>query len=150
MKKVLIAVLIIFALILLSFCGDDEATAPDENAAQEAVTEEMQMPTDSTDNATEEATQKPTEYVTEIATQEPTEPPAELPTDAPTEPPTDAPTEPPTQAVEETTKKEVMVWIPSSGTKYHSRSGCSNMKNPSQVTLEKAQSWGYTPCKKCY
>ena len=43
-----------------------------------------------------------------------------------------------------------MVWIPKSGSKYHSYSGCSNMRNPSQVTLEKAQSLGYTPCKKCY
>ena len=42
-----------------------------------------------------------------------------------------------------------MVWIPNSGSKYHSRSGCSNMKNPRQVTLDKAISLGYTPCKKC-
>lgn len=42
------------------------------------------------------------------------------------------------------------VWIPKSGAKYHSNPNCSNMKNPSQVTLGEAQSWGYTPCKKCY
>lgn len=44
----------------------------------------------------------------------------------------------------------VMVWIPKTGTKYHSRSGCSNMKNPSQVTKEEAVRMGYEPCKKCY
>lgn len=43
-----------------------------------------------------------------------------------------------------------MVWIPQSGSKYHSRSGCSNMKNPSQVTQSEAESMGYEPCKKCY
>lgn len=43
-----------------------------------------------------------------------------------------------------------MVWIPKSGKKYHSSSSCSNMKNPSQVTIEQAQSLGYTPCSKCY
>lgn len=43
-----------------------------------------------------------------------------------------------------------MVWIPQSGSKYHSNSSCSNMKNPSQVTLDYAQSSGYEPCKKCY
>ena len=43
-----------------------------------------------------------------------------------------------------------MVWIPSSGSKYHSYSSCSNMKNPRQVTLEEAQSMGYTPCKRCH
>lgn len=45
---------------------------------------------------------------------------------------------------------QVMVWIPQSGKKYHSRAGCSNMKNPTQVTKEEAESRGYTPCKKCY
>jgi len=43
-----------------------------------------------------------------------------------------------------------MVWIPKTGSKYHNNSGCSNMKNPSQVTIEEAQRRGYEPCKKCY
>ncbi len=45
-----------------------------------------------------------------------------------------------------------MVWIAGSGegTKYHSRSGCSNMKNPVQISLADAQRMGYTPCKRCY
>ena len=43
-----------------------------------------------------------------------------------------------------------MVWISSSGTKYHRRSSCSNMKNPWQVTVEEAQAQGRQPCKKCY
>lgn len=45
---------------------------------------------------------------------------------------------------------EAMVWIPNSGKKYHSRKGCSNMKNPTQVTIDQAISMGYEPCKKCY
>lgn len=47
-------------------------------------------------------------------------------------------------------QQEVMVWISTTGSKYHSRASCSNMKNPSQVTLEQAQALGLTPCKKCY
>lgn len=43
-----------------------------------------------------------------------------------------------------------MVWIPVSGKKYHNNPSCSNMKNPSQVTIGQAQSSGYEPCKKCY
>lgn len=43
-----------------------------------------------------------------------------------------------------------MVWIPQSGKKYHSKSNCSNMKNPAQVTLEEAIHQGYDPCKRCY
>lgn len=42
------------------------------------------------------------------------------------------------------------VWIPQSGKKYHSHSSCSGMKNPSKVTVSKAESLGYTPCKKCW
>ena len=46
--------------------------------------------------------------------------------------------------------QEEMVWIPSSGSKYHSNSSCSGMKNPRQVTLSEAKSKGYTPCKRCH
>lgn len=42
-----------------------------------------------------------------------------------------------------------MVWLPKSGKKYHSHAGCSNMKNPRQVTREEAISKGFEPCKKC-
>lgn len=43
-----------------------------------------------------------------------------------------------------------MVWIPNSGSKYHSHAGCSNMKNPTQVTKEEAENRGFEPCKRCW
>ena len=43
-----------------------------------------------------------------------------------------------------------MVWIPKTGSKYHSNPNCSNMKNPTQITIEEAENRGYEPCKKCY
>ncbi len=43
-----------------------------------------------------------------------------------------------------------MVWIPESGKKYHNDPSCSNMNNPSKVSVGKAEKMGYTPCKKCY
>lgn len=44
-----------------------------------------------------------------------------------------------------------LVWIPTKGgKKYHSTSSCSNMDNPSHVTIETAIAKGFTPCKKCY
>lgn len=44
-----------------------------------------------------------------------------------------------------------MVWIPTKGgKKYHSNSGCSGMKGPQQVTVDRAYALGFTPCKKCY
>ncbi len=45
---------------------------------------------------------------------------------------------------------ERMVWIPTNGgTKYHTKSSCSNMKNPIQVTLSEAISMGFSACKRC-
>ena len=44
-----------------------------------------------------------------------------------------------------------LVWVPTNGgTKYHSRSGCSGMKNPMQVSVETAKANGYTPCARCH
>lgn len=44
----------------------------------------------------------------------------------------------------------ITVWIPTNGgSKYHSRSSCSGMKNPQQVTLAQAKASGYTACSKC-
>lgn len=47
-------------------------------------------------------------------------------------------------------EQETMVWISGSGSCYHSKQSCSNMKNPVQVTLSKAESMNKRPCKKCY
>jgi len=52
-------------------------------------------------------------------------------------------------AVSSGSSSGTMVWIPKTGSKYHYRSSCSNMKNPTQVTLEEAIRRGYEPCKKC-
>ncbi len=43
-----------------------------------------------------------------------------------------------------------MVWIPKTGEKYHSSSTCSNMKDPTQVSVATAEQRGYEPCSKCY
>ena len=100
---------------------------------------------------------KPTASSTEPSTV-PTEPstvPAE-PTAAPTEPtasytePATVPTEPVEPSTAPTNPKTEMVWIPKTGEKYHTNSSCSNMKDPSQVTKEEAESRGYEPCKRCH
>lgn len=53
-------------------------------------------------------------------------------------------------AQEQQATQEEMVWIPANGQKYHSRSGCSNMNSPTQITLSEAQALGYAACKRCY
>ena len=47
-------------------------------------------------------------------------------------------------------KSEQMVWIPKTGKKYHSKSTCSNMKNPDKVPISEAKRRGYEKCKKCW
>jgi glucan-binding YG repeat protein len=54
------------------------------------------------------------------------------------------------QSTSKANNKEQMVWVSRTGTKYHSKSNCSNMKNPSHKTLSEAESLGRTPCSKCY
>ena len=58
--------------------------------------------------------------------------------------------EPTPAETEQPQSRETMVWIPKSGSKYHSDPECSNMKDPTQVSLSQAESVGYTPCKKCW
>ena len=43
-----------------------------------------------------------------------------------------------------------MVWIPQTGKRYHRNKSCSGMKNPSEVTVEEAADFGFTPCGNCY
>lgn len=71
--------------------------------------------------------------------------PSEHPTPEPEPSPEPEPTPEP-----EPEPSEVMVWIPASGSKYHSNPSCSNMKNPSEVPKSQAEAEGYTPCKKCW
>lgn len=153
MKKALIAALIIFVLLLFSFCGKtDDATVQNDDTQVTVISEIDEDVSELTDETTTEETTKDIKETTvETTTEEASEVLAVVPTEVPTEAPTETPTEAPTEApIVSTTKAETMVWTPSSGSKYHRSSSCSNMKNPSQVTLEKAQRLGYEPCKKCY
>lgn len=46
--------------------------------------------------------------------------------------------------------QEEMVWIPQSGSKYHSKSTCSGMNNPTQVPISTAKAQGYEACQRCH
>ncbi|BCZ46908.1 competence protein ComE [Clostridium gelidum] len=48
-------------------------------------------------------------------------------------------------------QNEEMVWVANKTAKvYHSTKTCSNMKNPTQMSLADAQAKGLTPCSKCH
>lgn len=72
---------------------------------------------------------------------------ATTPTVVPTEEPAELSSEP---VNTQETPSEEMVWIPSSGSKYHTGPSCSNMDNPREVPISEAQAMGYEPCKRCH
>lgn len=167
MKKVLLWVIgIILALGLIGSCSGDTDSALDDNSTlphtqTEATTETTEgtttteAPTETTILETEPMeTQAPVVTEPQSTTPPATQAPAPVVTQPPaTEPPAPAETEPPKVVPQETTaqeKVEQYVWIPQSGSKYHSRKNCSNMKNPTQITLEQAKNRGYTACSKCH
>lgn len=108
---------------------------------------------ESTVKPTSEPTIEPTTEPTITPTLEPTVEPNPEPTVAPTPEPTPVPTQAPIQATEAPSVDNTIgtqVYISETGSKYHSKSSCSNMKNPRQVSLSQAQSMGLQPCKKCH
>ena len=122
---------ILIALLVIGALARPKAEEPDKTTPNNSVVSATVEPSP-TPEPTAEPTPEPTAEPTPV---EYTEPPAE------TEPPE-------TQAPVQT---ETMVWIPTNGgTKYHSKSSCSNMDNPQQVTLSEAQARGFTPCGRCY
>lgn len=101
------------------------------------------QPTDTQPSAAVTATVEPT--ATPEPTAEPTPEPTPAPTPSPTLEPTPAPTPDPTPA-----PTEQMVWISSTGSKYHSKAGCSGMENPTQIPISQAINRGYEACKRCH
>ena len=129
---------IIMSICMLVGCGTETAeNATTKSEAQTTVSVSKEQTTQSVANTEKVTKEKTTEAVTEKT--EAAAPQVEEKQQAVEEP-----------VVSNNSGSSTMVWIPKSGKKYHRSSSCSNMKNPSQVTLEKAQSLGYTPCSKCY
>ena len=74
------------------------------------------------------------------------------------EPETDAVTE---TEVSETTEvpqtetvisetEDIFVYVTESGSKYHSKPNCSDMKDPQKLSLDAAEALNYTRCKRCH
>ncbi len=139
-KHLLIALLAILITCFFFGCVDFEAERTDRTQAQVTTNifsfSQLETNEEVATTETVESTTKATEVTTKAT---------EVTTKA-----TEVTTKTTEVTTKTTTKTETMVWIPQSGSKYHSRSGCSNMKNPSQVTLSKAQNLGFSPCSKCY
>ena len=151
MKRKMFALLIVSVLtLLIGACGDTaeteslteavETVAEMETPAQTVETvAEMETPTGGVEVAAQAETKIETESESIIQTENAVSE-TELSTVAESE----------TQITEAQTEYVQMVWIPSTGSKYHRNSSCSNMNSPRQVSITEAEQLGYTPCKKCY
>jgi cell division septation protein DedD len=131
----------------------------DSNGNKTSMVEEKIVDVSPTITTIPETTMVPEPTVTSVptaipeptATPVPTATPKPTTTPVPTATPEPIATPEPTAAPEPTaTPVEEMVWIPQTGSKYHSKASCSNMKDPRQVTLSEAQASGYEPCKRCH
>ena len=85
-----------------------------------------------------------------VAPAEPQQSPDPAPAETPPQEPAPTPLHTPSAPAPQNQGNTNLVWIPASGTKYHSNSGCSNMKNPTQVTQDEAVAMGYDACKRCH
>ena len=166
-KNIFLYIAIGLVVILLSTCFADTNPEDPTNAMESPTINSNQTPTEvvtstSTVQPTENATPIPTENATPLTTptEKPTPTPTEKPTPTPTEKPTPKPTEKPTpKPTEKPTPKPTekpstsggLVWIPTiKGNRYHTKSTCSGMEGPIQVTKSEAESRGFTPCGRCY
>lgn len=52
--------------------------------------------------------------------------------------------------VNDSDEEKTYVYVSKSGSKYHSKADCSNMKNAEKITLKEAKDRGLSPCKRCY
>lgn len=146
-----IAVIIICGLIGACF-GDDQNTTSEETSTAIETESVMETPSVTEESSalagTETATETEVESTPESVSEEESEP------EVPESTETQATVSPAASAVSDPVQNETptMVWIPSSGTKYHSINNCGNM-NPekaTQISLDEAISRGIPPCSKCW
>ena len=132
MKNKIISVLLIVTILMFMFGSCDASTEYQSNDNSQTFDSEI-FTNDSNDITTNSDTTQPENITTEPNN---------------TESDDNTSIEPDNTTTDD--EKKEMVWIPSTGTKYHSKSTCSGMNSPTQVPIEDAIKQGYTACKKCY
>lgn len=154
--KIIAAVLVILVLILgLAGCVDESSSS---NSNSNSTTTTIHKETTARETTTTET----------ATTQAPTEAPTEAANDYYAEPAGDSYYEPEQNnyvpdygdgnsggssvtVPDEAWEGDNLVWVPvNGGTKYHSKSSCSNMIDPMQIPLDQAIACGYEPCKRCH
>lgn len=156
-----IAYVLAFLVLCIIGCSAGASNIPTDPAAVAETTESTTEPettaptTEPATVPTTGATTEPTAAATTEATAEPVveevaESTIETVTEETSEPATEAATETSIETPTEAEFQGNMVWISKTGKKYHSNPNCSNMKNPSQITEERAIDMRLEPCSKCH
>ena len=129
----------------------EEKEAPEdkeqENPLLKKNTSQPSSPPISSDDDEEAASASKTEN---MAPAEPQQSPAQTPSETPAQESAPTPDNAASTPAPQNQGNTNLVWIPASGSKYHSKPGCSNMKNPTQVTQDEAVAMGYDACKRCH
>ena len=147
-----------------SFSGEkslekEEAAKTDEQKPEDVAEDKKQedplLEKDTTQTPPVPALADDTKTASAIKTEntspaEPQQSPDPAPAETPPQEPAPTPLHTPSAPAPQSQGNTNLVWIPASGTKYHSNSGCSNMKNPTQVTQDEAVAMGYDACKRCH
>ena len=150
---------------------DDIDFSKDSTAQDEVI---LDFENDSTDEVADKATDEvidddvvvEKEDVVVETNDSPAPPPEAPPEDKPVETPSEPASPPPSSSGSSSSSSgggtsvdapshdiagENLVWVPvHGGTKYHSKSSCSNMEDPCQIPLDDAKLRGYTACKRCH
>ena len=114
---------------VLKYYDESAGEMPGESAIRDKIRQEEEAKKKAEEQRKKAEEQRRTQEAAQKAAEE-----AATAAQAPSTPQTDAAT----------------VWIPRTGSKYHSNPNCSNMKSPSAVTIDQAMAWGYDRCKKCW
>ncbi len=129
----------------------EEKEAPEDKKQEDPLLEKDASQTSSSPiSGGDDKKTAPAPKTEHVASAEPQQSPAQTPSETPAQEPAPAPDNAASAPAPQNQGNTNLVWIPASGAKYHSYPGCSNMKNPTQVTQDEAVSMGYDACKRCH
>ena len=166
MKKALTIISIILAILVIGACSSEDLGGSELQDSSTAIEKEEGQINDEQEE--QEETQQVLEDSQEVEESEKSEQKDEMPTTSqekeeinedesqttssqPTQEEEASDNSPSVIVPEQEDTTGNLVWVPvNGGTKYHTHSSCSNMKDPKQVTKEHAEQNGYTACKRCY
>lgn len=154
MKKIMLAISTLLILGCFSSCISEQSGYSNTASEILIITSALQYQTDDAGTSSEESSseQQNSSVLRETSSKEEGSfEPAESSSLESSEPENSETSTNTVTVPEQAETGDNLVWVPvNGGTKYHSKSTCSKMKEPIQVTLDTAVKNGYTACKRCH